>query len=97
MSVHVIPCEHQHYPYTPCMEYRPTLTPLAPPADRQSYGSPISRVWVMRCSGHSFLTGQDVAPVFQVKGFVLLVPEAYVFGESIRCQGPSSWDFPNRS
>ena len=33
------------YPDTPCMPYMPTLTPQTTPTDRQSYGSPMGRVW----------------------------------------------------
>ena len=33
-----------HIPYTPCMEYIPTLTPLAPPQLIGIYGSPMERL-----------------------------------------------------
>ena len=43
------------HPNTPCMAYMPTLTPQTTPIDRQSYGSPISRVWVrFRMTGPSW-------------------------------------------
>ena len=41
------------------LPYMPTLTPLAPPlaVSRQSYGSPMGRVWVIKVTQCVFSTG----------------------------------------